>query len=473
MVFNSFQYFIFFPIVVAVYFLTPRKYRWIVVLLGSYYFYLSWKPVYGFLLLATTLLDWTLALWMTRYSDKKMRKRILVLSIIANLAVLGFFKYFNFLSGSVWDLFGLHGDPVLLKIILPIGISFYTFQSLAYMIDVYRGDLGPERNFFRYAAFVSFFPHLVSGPILRPSSIIPQLREEKAWNPENVRIGLYLIATGLIKKVIIADRLGAFVETAYSAPASLSGGMLALATYCFAFQIYCDFAGYTDIAIGSAKILGYDILDNFRQPYFSKNIQEFWQRWHISLSNWLRDYLYIPLGGNRKGEFATYRNLMITMILGGLWHGASWTFVGWGLLQGILLCCSKLFDPIKIKIREKLKFPSWVFNVWSILITFHLVCFSWIFFRARSLFEARLIVRKILSGPWTIDYSIFSLQDLKLAAILIVCLVIFDIFESKKNILKFVSQLPWYYSLPLAYIAVVLLISLGVESGPQFIYFQF
>ncbi len=473
MVFNSFSYLIFFPTIVAIYFATPFRFRWIVVLVGSYFFYMSWKPIYGLLLFFTTAIDWSLALLMERYDEKGKKKTVLVISLIMNLGVLAFFKYFNFISISFWELFNLQSEPLLLKIILPIGISFYTFQSLAYMIDVYRGELAPERNFGRYAAFVSFFPHLVSGPILRPSNIIPQLHEKKEWKSENIKTGVFLIATGLIKKVVIADNLSFLVNRAYDIPGSLSGATLWLATYFFAFQIYCDFAGYTDVAIGSAKILGYNIPDNFRQPYFSQTIPEFWRRWHISLSSWLRDYLYIPLGGSRVGNARIYLNLMITMLLGGLWHGASWTFVFWGFLQGLFLSLSKLTMAMRDKFFAWLRLPDFLKHAWRIFFTFNLVCLTWIFFRAESIHEAFTIVKNIFTNFGSLQYSVFSRFEIIFAICSIVVLIIFDLLESRKLLSLRLTALPWYYHIGFAYVALLILMVFGVQQGPQFIYFQF
>ena len=473
MVFNSFSYLIFFPTIVAIYFAVPYRFRWVVVLTGSYYFYMSWKPIYGLLLFSTTLVDWALALWMGRYAEKSKRKLILSVSVIANLGVLFFFKYFNFINTSLWDFFNLNGDPLLLKIILPIGISFYTFQSIAYMVDVYRGELKPEKNLGRYAAFVSFFPHLVSGPILRPSNIIPQIHEKKDWKSENVKIGLFLIATGLIKKVVIADNLSFLVDKAFSSPDVLSGSTLLLATYFFGFQIYCDFAGYTDIAIGSAKILGYQIPDNFRQPYFSKSIPEFWRRWHVSLSSWIRDYLYIPLGGNRRGEARTYFNLMITMLLVGLWHGAAWTFVLWGFLHGFFLIFSKATVGARDRFLAFIRMPKFLKHAWRMFFAFNLVSIAWVFFRAKSTHDALTIVKTIFISFGSLNYSVFSGAEVLFAVALITALIIFDALESNKALSRRLVSLPWYYEAGFLYAALLVLMSIAATQGPRFIYFQF
>jgi alginate O-acetyltransferase complex protein AlgI len=473
MVFNSFSYLVFIVATVAAFFSTPQRFRWVVVLLASYFFYMSWRPIYGLLLLGTTLADWSLALVMGRSADPGARRTILTISVVMNLAVLAVFKYFTFLSTTVWSLLELKGSPLIIRLALPIGISFYTFQSLAYMIDVYRGRLLPERNFGRYAAFVAFFPHLVSGPILRPAHIIPQLHEDKMWSWQNLDQGLFLIATGLIKKVVIADRLGPIVEKAYDAPTGLSGATLLMATYLFAIQIYCDFAGYTDIAIGSARILGYQIPDNFRQPYFSATIQEFWRRWHISLSTWLRDYLYIPLGGNRKGSVRTYVNLMITMLLGGLWHGPAWTFVAWGLLQGLLLSLSRLTLDWRDRLWARVGAPAFLVSIVRIAVTFNLVAASWVVFRARTIAEAIRIFRTIALDFGGFQPALFSRDDLTFAVYAVVALLLFDLLQTRQLVSRWVSSLSWTRQVALAYLAVLVLIAFGVQNGPQFIYFQF
>lgn len=471
MVFNSFSYLVFFIVTASLYFIIPHKFRWIVILLGSYFFYMSWKPIYGLLLLATTFLDWILALIMKRFQEKATKKLILIISILSNLSILFFFKYFDFFSTSLWSIFKFSNEPLILQLILPIGISFYTFQSLAYIIDVYRGELPAEKNFFRYAAFVSFFPHLVSGPILRPANIIPQLHAKKEWNLENWKMGLFLIGTGLIKKIVIADRLGFFVNSIYLHPQSFSGITLLVATYLFAFQIYCDFSGYTDIAIGSARILGYTIPENFRQPYLSLSISEFWKRWHISLSSWLRDYLYIPLGGNRRGKLRTYQNLMTTMLLGGIWHGAAWTFVIWGFLHGLYLATEKFFGNVTIKFTKSI--PLVLTRFFQIFLTFNLVSFAWIFFRAASLRDALYIVKTIATHFGTFQSPLVSTNKIALYIGLVFLLLIFDVFEAKKAFVKKFLELPWYYQWTLGYAVFFVLIFWGVEIGPQFIYFQF
>ena len=473
MVFNSFAYFVFFLTILTVYYATPLRFRWMVILCGSYFFYMSWNPAYGLLLFSTTFMSWVLVRLMVSKPRRTIRKRtIFVTSIVLNLGALFLFKYFDFVSTSFWTLFKYANEPLLIELLLPIGISFYTFQSLAYVIDVYRGDLPPERNFFRYATFISFFPPLVSGPILRPANILPQVHEEKVWNSENLKIGLFYIATGIVKKLIIADRIGVFVDQIYLQPELYSGATLLVATYLFAFQIYCDFSGYTDIAIGSARILGYTIPDNFRQPYLSQSVTEFWRRWHISLSSWFRDYLYIPLGGNRKGEWRTYGNLLITMILAGIWHGAAGTFIIFGALHGLYLVTERLLGRFKITmpIFSRLHVVPIAFRVF---LTFNFVALAWIFFRAASIGEALHIVGKIVGDFGVFHSSVIPLSSLALYGVMICGLLVFDYLEMKRAISQKILAMAWPYRWALAYAVIFSLIFFGSESGGQFIYFQF
>ena len=473
MVFNSFSYLLFFVGVVSLYYLTPYRWRWVVILVGSYFFYMSWSPAYGLLLFGTTLLDWLLGLQIAKEKVGSFeRKAYLTVGIVLNLGVLFFYKYFDFLSQSIWSLFGVESVPLTLGLLLPIGISFYTFQSIAYMVDVYRNDLPSEKSFFRYATFVSFFPHLVSGPILRPANILPQVHEKKEWNSDNFKMGLFLIAMGLIKKIVIADRLGSFVNQVYLQPESFSGATLLVATYFFAFEIYCDFSGYTDIAIGSALILGYTIPENFRQPYFSLSITEFWRRWHISLSSWLREYLYIPLGGNRKGRWHTYFNLLITMLLGGLWHGAAWTFVIWGLIHGLYLAVERFFSEFCSKQDEPSRFPI-VTTLSKAFFTFNLVAFSWIFFRATSIADAIYIVKSIFTNFGTLVNGVLPLTSIVFYFVMIALLLSFEYLQIQKNIVQKILGTPWYIRWAFVYAVIFVLIFFGAETSIQFIYFQF
>ncbi len=383
MLFNSVGYLVFLPVVVGVTFLLPNRFRWMWLLAASYFFYMCWNAAYALLLVASTLIAYFAGLVCDSTQDHRKKKLALAASVVVNLSILVVFKYWRFINHSMTGLFGaLHWRwPVPdLDVLLPVGISFFTFQSMSYTFDVYRGKIKAERHLGYLGLYKAFFPQMVAGPIERGGHLLPQFRADHPWDWARVASGLELILWGLFKKVVIADRLSLFVDAVYNNVPRHNATDYALATYLFAFQIYCDFSGYSDIAIGSARILGIDLMKNFYAPYFSRSIQEFWRRWHISLSTWLRDYLYIPLGGSRNGKFNTYKNLLVTMLLGGLWHGASWNFVAWGGIHGILLCGSR---GSRLSTAE-IDCQAWWVKGLKIFITFNLVCFAWIFFRSSS-----------------------------------------------------------------------------------------
>lgn len=338
MLFNSLTFAIFLLIVFIVYWALPHKYRWLVLLIASYYFYACWSPKYVVLILISTIPTYIAAILLEREESLLRRKFILTATLLVCLGLLFFFKYFNFVSGSISELlilFSVRPQPVTLNILLPIGISFYTFQSLGYVIDVYRGKVHPEHHFGIYATFISFFPQLVSGPIGRADSLLPQIKSKKSFQYSEATYGLKLMAWGFFKKLAIADVVAQYVDTSYASLRTCSGFDLLIVVFFFTIQIYCDFSGYSDIVIGTAKLMGINLMTNFKSPYFSKSIKEFWSRWHISLSTWFRDYVYIPLGGNRCSKPKHYLNLMITFLASGLWHGANWTFVAWGGIHGL------------------------------------------------------------------------------------------------------------------------------------------
>jgi len=333
MLFNSFEFAIFLPMVFGIYWALPHKYRWILLLLASYYFYMSWNVKYVFLILFTTGISFYAARMMERTADKVMRKQILWATALACLGVLFYFKYFNFVAQSVTDVLKLTSiqySPLTVDVLLPVGISFYTFQTLSYVIDVYRGDVKAEQHFGHYATFISFFPQLVAGPIERTRNLLPQIVAEHVFDYNQATYGLKLMAWGFFKKLCIADVLTKYVKTVFDCPTQHHGFALLLASVFFTIQIYCDFSGYSDIAVGTAKLFGIDLMTNFRNPYLSQSVKEFWSRWHVSLSTWFRDYVYIPLGGNRVTAYRNMFNLLVTFLLSGLWHGANWTFVAWG-----------------------------------------------------------------------------------------------------------------------------------------------
>lgn len=328
MLFNSFAYAIFLPLVLIVYWAIPTKFRWLLLLIASYYFYMRWNYKYVVLILFTTIVSYSVALLLEQTKNQVLKRMYVVLSLMLCLGVLFVFKYFNFAMGTLSRFIVF--EPRYLDLLLPVGISFYTFQTLSYVIDVYRGDIAAERNFGIYAAYVSFFPQLVAGPIERPSNLLPQIKEDHVFNIENADYGVRLILWGLFKKMLIADNLAVFVDLVFEDIYSYSGGAILIATLFFTIQIYCDFSGYSDIARGSAKLFGIELMENFKSPYFSTSVKDFWGRWHISLSSWFKDYLYIPLGGNRVKKIRNCVNVLITFLVSGLWHGANWNFVVWG-----------------------------------------------------------------------------------------------------------------------------------------------
>ncbi|GHV06785.1 alginate O-acetyltransferase [Spirochaetia bacterium] len=436
--FNSWQFLVFFPVITVLYFTVTARVRknalsQLLLLAASLFFYLCWNPVYLGLILFSVAVTWTSGILMSDHRSVSrstgQKKLILASSLILNLAVLFFFKYYNFFAGTVNSLFGQSGaGPAALptlNVLLPVGISFYTFQALGYSIDVYRGTVKAERNFLSYALFVTFFPQLVAGPIERTGNLLPQFKIDHHFDYDRVTSGLKLAAWGMFKKVVIADRLAIYVNAVYGNPGVYPASALLLATFFFTFQIYCDFSGYSDIAIGTARVLGFNLMTNFRKPYFSQSITEFWRRWHISLSTWLKDYLYIPLGGNRKGPGRQKLNLLITFLISGLWHGAAWHFVFWGLLHG-------LFQIIERSVPERINAALNKVPALRVCITFLLVCFAWVFFRAGSLPDAFLIVRKLASLPG--EWSGY-LAELPQRGIVNTVRVAFQLGESKHGVI--------------------------------------
>ncbi|MCB9090634.1 MAG: MBOAT family protein [Calditrichae bacterium] len=483
MLFNSFEFAIFFPLVVIGYFLLPPRFRWAFLLGASYYFYMCWKAEYLVLIVISTLIDYVAGLRMGKTTVRSRRKKYLLLSLVANLGILFTFKYANFFSESLrvaLNQFNIFYDMPMFDLLLPVGISFYTFQSMSYTIDVYRGEQQPERHLGKFALYVAFFPQLVAGPIERSLRLLPQFDRVFKFDYERVVSGLRLMLWGFFKKLVIADRLAIYVNEAYNHPAEYQGLTLLLATYFFAIQIYCDFSGYSDIAIGAARVMGYDLMTNFRQPYFSKSISEFWRRWHISLSTWFRDYLYIPLGGNRVGKQRWYFNLFAVFVISGLWHGANWTFVVWGALHGGYL----IFAIVTADWRQKLahwsglaKRPA-LHNLLRTLITFHLVLFAWIFFRANSLSEAFMIIGNMA----VLDFSLESLKSLNIAlgwgellvAIgSILFLELAHLLQSRGKVHSWITARPAALRWSVYYLLLLAIAFFGVFNHSEFIYFQF
>jgi alginate O-acetyltransferase complex protein AlgI len=383
MLFTSWPFLFFFGVVLLGLRLCPsRRSRQILVLAASLYFYACWRTAYLALLAAPSLIDYWCALRIGESTGRR-RRWFLWLSIASNLGLLAYFKYTNFFLGTLAELLGRSHRE--LDITLPVGISFFTFKALSYTIDVYRGEIPVCRNWRQYAMFITYFPELVAGPIVRASVFLPQIQRSLRWSWPRTLLGMEMVLLGVTKKLLVADRLAVFVDAVFERPADYAPLTVLMSIVAYSIQIYCDFSGYSDIAIGTSKIIGFDLPENFNLPYLATSLAEFWRRWHITLSSWLRDYLYIPLGGNRHGRARTYANLMITMLLGGLWHGANWTFVVWGLLHGAGLAISRAVGG-----RVKLpRVACWV-------LTYSFVCLTWIFFRARSFPVAALVLRKVL-----------------------------------------------------------------------------
>ena len=417
LLFNSFEYLIFLPVVVALFFLIKPRFRWVFLLIASYYFYMCWKAEYILLIIFCTVINYFAALLIDRETNQTKRKWILAIDLIISFGVLFVYKYLGFMTQNINAMIqAFHGRfhiPTF-ELLLPVGISFFTFQTLSYTIDVFQKKTKVERHLGIFALYVSFFPQLVAGPIERSENLLPQFRKLQRFDAARTVSGLRMILWGLFKKVVIADRLAVIVDQVYNNVYQYNSFAFVVATVAFAFQIFCDFSGYSDIAVGSARIMGFDLMRNFDRPYFSKSTGEFWRRWHISLSSWFRDYLYIPLGGSRKGKARYYFNNMLTFAASGLWHGADWTFVTWGLLNGVYTSLGRAFTGAKAKVRGvfHLTRPNTIHKIIQILITFSLICFSWIFFRANSIHDALYIVTNLLPDQWSAAALTGSLQGL-------------------------------------------------------------
>lgn len=406
MLFNSFQFFLFFPIVTILYFLLPHSYRWFLLLAASCFFYMVFIPLYILILIFTIIIDYFAGIYLEKIKDPSKRKKFLILSLVVNIGILAVFKYYNFFIDNFNEVIhwmGFKSQMYYLEIILPIGLSFHTFQAMSYTIEVYRGNQKAEKHFGIYALYVMFYPQLVAGPIERPQNILHQFREKQPLLYENVSAGLKQMLWGLAKKVIIADRLSVVVDAVYQDPSQHNSLSLIIATWLFAFQIYCDFSGYSDIALGAARVMGFRLMENFRTPYVATSVKKFWERWHISLSTWFRDYLYIPLGGNRVSRQRWYFNLFIVFAISGFWHGAKWTFITWGALHGLYLVIGALVKPEQ---RNFIPKGRWV-KLLALFFTFNLVCLGWIFFRADSMNDALQVLQGIaeLKGGFSLSFA--------------------------------------------------------------------
>ena len=469
MLFNSLQFILFFIIVTLSYFTLPHRYRWLLLLLASCFFYMSFIPVYILILGFTIVVDYIAGI-MIEKSEGHARRLFLIMSLIANIGVLAVFKYYNFLFNNITAIVGsfhLSNPLPALKIILPIGLSFHTFQAMSYTIEVYRGNHKAERHFGIYALYVMFYPQLVAGPIERPQNLLHQFREIHTFDFHRFKDGFTLIAFGLFKKVVIADRLSMAVDYSYNNITTQSGLSLIIATFFYAFQIYCDFSGYSDIAIGTAKVMGFKLMDNFHTPYFSESIAEFWRRWHISLSSWFRDYLYFSLGGSRVSIPRWFLNLFIVFVISGLWHGANYTFIIWGAIHGLLLILANIKNLALKKLNWNI--PQNIFiSYLNVLITFSFVCLAWVFFRATNMENAWLVLGKISHFSFHDTVSLcFYRYELIFCFLLIVLLCLKEKYWFTLN----VSRHWKFYA-----INAIILFScyfFGVFNLKQFIYFQF
>lgn len=483
MQFTTFSFAVFFPVAVIGFYLLPKRLRQLWLLAASYYFYMGWNPNYALLILASTVITYVCAILLERFDEKQTARRIVLFSgLISNLGILIFFKYFYFLHDIISDVMSLFGGTLKesrLDIILPVGISFYTFQALGYMIDVYRRDIKPEKNFISYALFVSFFPQLVAGPIERSGHLLGQIKriaEKPSWNFDKVTRGLLLMLWGYFMKLVIADRAAILVNQVFDAYYLFGGVALLFGSVFFLIQLYCDFASYSAIAIGAAGILGIELMQNFAAPFFSKSIGEFWRRWHISLSSWLRDYVYIPLGGSRCSKPRYYLNTMITFLISGLWHGASWHFVFWGGIQGAMILLEDVFWKQRARLGGR----------WQVFLTFVLSVLGFIFFRAESVRDGIGYI-----GRMATDFDIWSLTsgniyhmglDAKEMGVLfgavLVLLFVDRCYDRKK---LYFDELVKGQSLAVQYVTVIALLIVILVFGVygqgydavQFIYFQF
>lgn len=495
MLFNSLNFALFFPIVIIVYFLMPSKVRYIWLLLASYFFYMNWSCKYALLLVLVTVVSYISARKIQAMNDgEKDRckrvgggKTLLAFTCIICFAVLAFFKYANFIIYNV-NLIFRQSNMRMLDIVLPVGISFYTFQAISYVVDVYRGNTTAEKNIFKYALFVAFFPQLVAGPIERSNNLLRQINENKKFDYHKARDGVYLMVWGYFIKMVIADRIAIFVDAVYADINTYPGWYLIVATVLFAFQIYCDFAGYSTIAMGCAKIMGFELMDNFNAPYFSASVSEFWRRWHISLSSWFKDYLYIPLGGNRKGTVRKYVNLMIVFLISGLWHGASWTYVIWGGINGLYQVMGNIKDRCICR-AKKIGTKEWTTRKDNIgirmFITFLLIDFSWIFFRAESLTQSLEILKSMRNAAnihilfdGTLSSAILSHRNFMVIIWGILILMVSDLLKRNGICVRaWIQEQGYITRLAVITISIVTIFVFGIY-GPAydaagFIYFQF
>jgi len=491
MSFNSIQFLIYLPLVLIGYFSISYRFRWAFLLAASYLFYMWWEPAYLLLILFSTAVDYAVGCGLDRTSHPKRRKILLLMSVVSNLGLLFFFKYFNFFAQSFNLIFsGIHLNLSLPQshFLLPVGISFYTFQTLSYSIDIYRKEIKHEKHYGVYSLYVAFFPQLVAGPIERAKHLLGQLKNRNDFDYHRTTHGLKLVLWGLFKKVVIADRLAIFVDQVYQSPTSYVGIPLIIATVFFAFQIYCDFSGYSDIAIGVAQAFNVNLINNFRWPYHATSVKDFWSRWHISLTSWFKDYLYIPLGGNRVSVARWQVNIAITFLLSGLWHGANWTFLIWGGLHGLYVVVEQLSEKVRHRFVEFIGLNNVPFlkKTLARLITFFLVCLAWVFFRAESLSDAFYICTHLTTGipeylsklsddvfrKWYL-YMGFSGKEFWLAIIGVVILELVHFIQRRGPVRERISRMPTWGRWMIYVSAALIIMNHGVIRKIPFIYFQF
>lgn len=484
MLFNSFEFLIFFPIVVFLYWILPFKYRNSMLLIASYYFYMCWEPIYALLILFSSITTWACGMLidnagcnnpgatdieLNRSPHSRYAKVYITICIVLNIWLLFTYKYLGFASDTLRSVLQELGISIYIpkfQLLLPVGISFYTFQAIGYIIDVYRKDIKAERNFFTYVLFVSFFPQLVAGPIERAKNLLPQFHKTHHFNADFMIIGLKMMLWGYFMKLCIADSVSSYVDAVFNNIEMHNGKSIWLASFFFTFQIFCDFAGYSLIAIGASKCIGFDLMQNFRQPYFARNVKDFWRRWHISLSSWFGDYIYKPLGGSRKGELKRHRNLILIFLISGLWHGANWTFVMWGAYHGIL----RSLLEAKTRIKERLNIQKSIPTVVSVLVTFILTLFGWVLFRANNINDAFIAWQKMLHPSGMLfngDGKPLIVLPL-LMIIILMCREVANEFNIGTKVTKNI-----YFSGLYSGILIILIFLCADFNGGQFIYFQF
>ncbi|WP_173931765.1 MBOAT family O-acyltransferase [Chelativorans sp. Marseille-P2723] len=481
MLFNSFAFLGFLALVVAAYYVLPHRWRWLLLLVASGYFYSTFQPAYLLLLAYATGVAYLVGLGLTGRGGTRFGRILLALGVIGELSVLALFKYFDFLAASIEGAFGwlaLSAEPIALprlEFLLPAGLSFYVFSAISYLVDVRRGSIPPERHFGKLALYIAFFPKLLAGPIERAGPFLAQLEQKARFEPAVFTFGLQLLLWGMFKKVVIADRLAAFVDAGFSSPDFQSPATVLVAVYFYAFQIYCDFSGYSDMAIGASALFGIKLMENFRRPYFAKSVPEFWsRRWHISLMAWFRDYVYIPLGGNRVSTARWYANVMIVFLISGLWHGANWTFVVWGGLNGLYQIVYLMLGGLRTRVAALL--PAWLWNTLAVLLTFHLITLSWIFFRADSFAQAWAVIGRIQGSllqmptllaahPWTGEFW--------LALGLIVFLIGFEALDEKRGLWQWLEKRPVALRWGFYYTVLACLVVVGQWGLSEFVYMRF